>query len=572
MKDVVVVEELTFTYEGASRPVLQAVSFRVRRGEAVLVLGPSGSGKSSLLLALNGLIPQRLAGEFQGRGLVDGLDTLAHPVPQLATKVGLVFQDPESQFCTLYVEDEVAFGLENLCVPREEMRERVDRALAQVGLADKAATRLDRLSGGEKQKVALAAALAMDPPILALDMPTANLDPASAREFWRLLARLKADLGKTLIIVEQQVDEVIPLVDRVLLFDASGRLQDVLSPRELGRRYRAADLAATGIWVPQIWEALDGTLVRQGAERDLPLTVEEAASLVIRSTDGRAPRWTPPAPEGQTEPIVEIRGLTYTYPASTRPAVQDVHAVVPRGAFCAVVGTNGAGKSTLAKCMTKILEPPRGTVFLDGQDVAEIPLAEVTQRVGYVFQNPEHQFVADTVFDELAFGLRVRGVPEGEVRERVEAMLRWMRLQDRARAHPFSLSQGEKRRLSVATALILEPDVLILDEPTLGQDRETALALMVEMQRLHELGRTIVFITHDMRLVAEYAEQVIVMHEGRVIFQGTTLALFRAGDVLERASLVLPPLVELAHRVRAVRPEWPLLPSVRAWREALEAV
>ena len=570
MGEIVVVEGLTFTYEGAARPVLQGISFRVRRGEAVLILGPSGSGKSTLLLALNGIVPQRLPGEFSGRVVVDGLDTQEHEVPRLAEKVGLVFQDPEAQFCTLYVEDEVAFGLENLCTPRNEMRERVAWALAQVGLVDKAAARLDRLSGGEKQKVSLAAALAMDPPILALDTPTANLDPASAREFWRLLARLKAELGKTLIIVEQQVDDLISLVDRVVLLDAEGRVVDVGTPREIGQRHPVRRLTGMGIWVPQVWEALAATRVT--AADGLPLTVEEAASLVVRSLDARTPPAGARPTPAKKAPLLTVRGLTYTYPTGTRPAVDDVHLTIGRGEFCAVVGTNAAGKTTLAKCLTKILPPPPGTVFLDGKDVHDLPLAEVTRRVGYVFQNPEHQFVADTVFDELAFGLRVRGVPEPEVQERVEAMLTQMRLHDRARAHPFSLSQGEKRRLSVATALIVEPEVLILDEPTLGQDRETALTLMEEMRRLHATSRTVVFITHDMRLVAEYAQTMVLMHRGRVIFQGSTEEAFRQPDLMARASLVAPPLVDLAHRVRAQRPDWPLLTSVRAWREALEGV
>ncbi len=569
MQDIVVVEGLTFAYEGMARPVLQNVSFRVARGEAVLILGPSGCGKSTLLLTLNGIVPQRLPGTFSGRVTVDGLDTREHDVPQVAEKVGLVFQDPEAQFCTLYVEDEVAFGLENLCTPRPVMQERVAWALRQVGLLEKAHARLDHLSGGEKQKVVLAATLAMDPPVLALDTPTANLDPASAREFWYLLARLKEELGKTLIIVEQQVDELMPLVDRVVLLDGGGQVIDVASPRELTRRYPVRRLTQMGIWVPQIWEALaDTKVVNQGA---LPITVEEAAAEVIRALNTHAPPPVTQPPRPTSPPILTVQGLSYTYSRGKAPALTDVHLTLPRGTFCAIVGTNGAGKTTLAKCLTKILPPPPNTVFLDGHDIHHLPLTEVTRRVGYVFQNPEHQFVTDTVFDELAFGLRVRGVPEPDVKARVDAMLEKMRLVSRADAHPFSLSQGEKRRLSVATALIVEPDILILDEPTLGQDRDTALALMDEMRRLHAAGRTVIFITHDMRLVAEYAHMVVLMHQGRVLFQGAVEALFLDPRRLAQASLIVPPLVELAHRVRARRPDWPLLTSTRAWRSVLEA-
>ncbi len=572
-------EHVTFQYEGADVPVLNDVSFSVEAGEVVLLLGPSGSGKSTLLLCLNGIIPKRIAGQFRGQVRVAGLAVEEHEVYELAQKVGLVFQDPEAQFSMLYVEDEVAFGLENLCYPREVIRERVMWALHQVGMADKFGARLDRLSGGEKQKVALASVLAMEPDILALDAPTANLDPASAHEFWELLRRLHEGSGHTLIIVEQHIDEIIDMVDRVILLDGEGQVIGNGPPREVIESLGMAALERCEVWIPQIWELTDMARRRGAIIPAYPFTMEEASAVLgawIRQ-DGFAP---PEEDGGETNvladvnrPILAVERLSHTYtPAfDTRPALQEVSLQIAAGDFCAIVGQNGAGKTTLAKYLTGILEPPPETVYLDGVDVATLPLAELTRRVGYVFQNPEHQFVEDTVYDELAYGLRVRGVDEATVRARVREVLTRFRLRAKAHRHPFSLSQGEKRLLSVAAMLILDPAVLILDEPTLGLDRGTALALMTELQERNTQGTTILFITHDMHLVTEYARSVAVMSEGTVVFQGPVEALFQQPEVLATAALREPPVVALARQLRVTCPTLPTIRSVRDFRRLWEA-
>jgi energy-coupling factor transporter ATP-binding protein EcfA2 len=573
---IIAIQDLTFQYEGADAPALTHVNLTVKEGETVLLLGPSGCGKSTLLLCLNGIIPKRVAGQFTGRVTLAGLDVAEHEVYEMAQRVGLVFQDPEAQFSTLYVEDEVAFGLENLRYPRDVMQKQVAWALQQVGLANKIGVRLDHLSGGEKQKVALASVLAMASEIMALDAPTANLDPASARDFWILLRHLKQELGKTVIIVEQQVDEFIDMVDRLVVMNEQGEIIGDGRPREVIEALGSEVLMRYGIWIPQIWE-LAGKARRQGMSAAYPLTIQEAYTSLVSlfnnhvpangAIEGSSTLTFPEQPE-----VIQVNGLSHTYSSSLEGtvALQNVRLQIHAGDFCAIVGQNGAGKTTLAKCITKILEPPPETLFLNGADVAELSLSDITRHVGYVFQNPEHQFVEDTVYDELAYSLRVRGSDAETVRARVVEMLETFQLRSLAHLHPFALSQGEKRRLSVATMLIARPDVLILDEPTLGQDRATALALMEGMRDLNRQGKTIIFITHDMRLVSEYAGCAIVMAQGSVIFQGTVRELFGHRDIMAVASLLPPPVVALARQFHAANPAFPLVTSMREFRELLE--
>jgi energy-coupling factor transporter ATP-binding protein EcfA2 len=576
-KTIIAIQDLTFQYEGSDAPTLIHVNLSLKEGETVLLLGPSGCGKSTLLLCLNGIIPKRVAGQFRGRATVAGLDVAEHEVYEMAQRIGIVFQDPEAQFSTLYVEDEVAFGLENLRYPRDVMQSQVAWALQQVGLADKIGVRLDHLSGGEKQKVALASVLAMAPEIMVLDAPTANLDPASARDFWILLRHLKQELGKTVIIVEQQVDEFIDMVDRLVVMNEQGRIIGDGRPREVIEALGSEVLTRYGIWIPQIWE-LAGKARRQGiSTAAYPLTIQEAYTSLVSLFDNHMPAngaiegsstlTFPEQPE-----VIQVNGLSHTYSSSLEGtvALRNVRLQIHAGDFCAIVGQNGAGKTTLAKYITKILEPPPGTLFLNGADAAELSLSDVTRHVGYVFQNPEHQFVEDTVYDELAYSLRVRGSDEETVRARVVEMLETFQLRSLAHLHPFALSQGEKRRLSVATMLIARPDVLILDEPTLGQDRATALALMEAMQDLNRQGKTIIFITHDMRLVSEYARRAIVMAQGAVIFQGTVFELFEHPDIMAAASLLPPPVVALTRQFHAANPAFPPVTSMREFRELLE--
>jgi energy-coupling factor transport system ATP-binding protein len=585
----IVVEHLTFRHVGRKRPALQDVSFSVAPGETLLVLGPSGSGKSTLALGLNGLIPHAVAGELTGQVRIGDLDTRDAPVAELSRQVGLVFQDPDSQFCLLRVDDELAFGLENLRTPRSEMPQRIRRALDQVSLAQHERAAINQLSGGTKQRVALASVLVMEPPVLVFDEPTSNLDPAGTEEVFAVIAELKQRGDRTLIVVEHRLDHLMPLIDRVLILGDDGQVVAFGSPDDVIRG-RGAELRAIGVWVPQVAEVASHLAGRGIICEPFPITIDRAADVF-----GKLIQPGPPAPsdplkpdnclvdpdivlapdrpasvEPVREPAIQISRLSFTY-AKGPVSLRDVSLRIERGAFVAIVGPNGAGKSTLAHHLIGSIRPPAGAIRILGHDVRLTRAPELARLVGYVFQNPEHQFVARTVFDELAFGRRVRGEPEDLVRREVDEMLDSFGLAALAPANPYTLSFGEKRRLSVATVLVHGPDVLILDEPTFGQDRKNTDALMARLSALNRAGRTIVMITHDLRLVAEYADSVVVLVEGTVAYHGSVDGLFANAALLGRAHLGLPPMRELGRQLADIDPTFPLVATVDGMVEALAA-
>jgi energy-coupling factor transporter ATP-binding protein EcfA2 len=550
------IEDLRVRYAGRKAPVLDGVDLMLNEGETVLLLGASGSGKSTLALTLNGLIPHSLGCEMGGSVRVAGMDTQETEVAELARRVGLVFQDPEAQFVTLEVEDEVVFGLENLCVPPQDMDGRVDRALARVRMGAFRHRRVDALSGGEKQRVALASLLAMEPRVLVFDEPTANLDPAGTREVFDLISDLKARGEHTIVLIEHKLDGLMHLVDRVVALGRAGELLADGPPREVFDA-RADTLREQGVWAPQISLLAHRLRDRGFAVDPLPVTPEEA-ERTLRRVPGSAvagpDERCQQQPQTPGPPAVEVRGLSHAY---GRDAVlDDVSLTVPRGDFLAVVGANGAGKTTLALHLAGVLRPPPGAVLVGGRDVARTPARELARRVGYVFQNPEHQFVTDSVADEVGYGLRGMGLPEAEVAERTAAMLERFGLRRYAKANPFTLSHGEKRRLSVATMLAAGQETLVLDEPTFGQDQRNAEEMMALLRDLNAGGRTVIIITHDMTLVAEHARHAAVLAGGTLLFHGPARETFARPDVLDRARLEPPPLARLARRLARHDPAW----------------
>ncbi len=549
------VNNLTVRYPLRREPAIRNVSFRVAQGETLLILGPSGSGKSTLALALDGLIPHDIEAEVSGTIRVAGIDTLNASPGEITRRVGVVFQDPEAQFCTLTVADEVAFGLENLGIPRADMDTRIKEALATVGMSGMGGRSLRRLSGGEKQRLALAAILAMRPDILILDEPTANLDPQATADFFRVLEPLKGK--RTILIIEHKLDECIRLVDRALVFSPDGALLADEEPRALfSDEAKINVLRQYGIWIPEVTEWALG-LRDEGVEiHSLPMTLEEALALAesLRiGADGIRPRVERKAFRRDSL-AVDIRSLSFSYPRQEKPALESAQLQVPEGSMFALLGPNGSGKSTLAAHIMAIREPPQGKVFIFGEDVspkAGMTLARLTELVGYVFQDPEHQFVTDTVYDELAYGLRVRRWPDAEIDARVRELLEDFHLVRLSRANPFTLSQGQKRRLSVATMLAVGQRLLVLDEPTFGQDRLTTEQMIARWRRLQGQGVTILFITHDMRLVLDVADLVAVLFAGRTIYQGDAESLYGKDDLLEFANLLPPPLYTLERVLRA---------------------
>jgi energy-coupling factor transporter ATP-binding protein EcfA2 len=519
----------------------------VPHGGSLLVLGPSGCGKSTLSLCLNGAIPHFVEGDLDGRVRIGGRDTRAMSMAHMAQQVGVVFQDPEAQFCMLTLEEEVAFGLENLAVDRTEMDVRIDEALGWVDLADRRRDKIERLSGGQKQRLALACVLAQRPTVLVFDEPTAQLDPVGAADVVAMLKGLRARGQHTLVIIEHRLDDLMSLVDDVLALNLAGEVVVNGPPRQMMQDW-GEWLNTAGVWVPQVSE-LATRLNFAGIRLDpFPLTVDEAASALTLHV-GRSPSHQSVAAMTATTPLIQVCDLSFTYPRAPRPALDAVNVTINSGELTAIVGANGAGKTTLARHLVGILRPPPGTVTLEGRDFATVHPADLARVVGYVFQYPEHQFVGGSVVDDVAFGLRRAGASESEAKSRAVAILEEFGLQSLAQVHPFSLSHGEQRRLSVAAMLVLGQRGLFLDEPTFGQDRRSADVLLNKLGALTAAGHAIVAISHDMRLVAERAHRVIAMSEGHILFDGAPRDLFGDAALLREARLRPPPITQVGQRV-----------------------
>ncbi|MFB7249096.1 ABC transporter ATP-binding protein [Microbacterium sp. NPDC056234] len=546
------VRDLSLTHVGAAHASPQGVSFDVSPGEVVLVLGPSGSGKSTLTLAVNGLIPQSVPAEVTGSVEVNGRSTASFPVAALSTDVAMVFQDPDAQLVTGTLLDEVAFALENLLLPVPDVLSRAEAALRRVGLWDRRDWNPDRLSGGGRQRLAIACALAMGSPLIVLDEPTANLDPRGIDDVYDALGDLVSANDRAVVLVEHNLDAAMRLATRVLVLDGAGALAFDGPVGEILRGH-TDELVDMGVWLPAA--ALAGRMLRArgilSEEVPLPLTPEELAAAlpeahlhgeiaVAGRTDPNPPdlRYLSLHPSGA--PLVRARGLTVR-----RGRSEILHGIdldIPAGSLTAIVGANGAGKTTLIQALAGVVPPPKRQVDIAGLDPATASPRELAGRIGFVFQNPEHQFIAHTVFDELAHGLRLQRADDAEIAARVGEMLTRFGLEHKSDVHPFLLSGGEKRRLSVGTALITRPRVLALDEPTFGQDRARAAELLGLLADLRADGTTIVVVTHDLQLVVDRTTHTVILADGRVHAAGRTADLFATDDVFESAGLRLPAL------------------------------
>jgi len=551
----VAVRQVHFRYLDGPNPVLNGADMDIQPGETVLLVGASGCGKSTLALCLNGLIPREIPGDFCGEVRIGRQSTLEASASHLRQRVGIVFQDPETQFVMPRVNEEVAFGLENMAISARDMDARIDAALAQVGLLAKREAWVETLSGGQKQRLALASILAMQPSLLVLDEPTANLDPQATDAFFHTLRTLKRDTGATILLIEHQVDVALPLVDRVVVLNRAGQVIAAGTPQIVYNAH-AALLEQEGVWLPSSFRLASGLKTLGWPLDGCPVTLDQTESL-LRSlmtqhsrpsgVTSRDPLSTSSSKCATAKEAIRVENVTFNYPDGTL-ALKDVQLSVPQGCFFALIGANGSGKTTLAKHLVGLLQPQRGAIKIMGQPTTSGRRSPINRQVGYVFQNPEHQFVAERVADELAYSLRGR-LPEAEVRRQVDRLLEQFGLSEYAEANPFALSQGQKRRLSVAAMVALKQPILILDEPTFGQDHQSARSLMAAVRALQDAGTTILCITHDMQLVADYAQEVAVMHQGQVVFQGTPKELFQRPRLVTTAGLRLPPLVELSHRL-----------------------
>jgi energy-coupling factor transport system ATP-binding protein len=540
------VRNLGYRYRGQEKPALDGVSLEVAEGEFVVVMGPSGAGKSTLCASLNGLVPHFFRGRMEGDVYVRGRSTREGKVGEFAGQVGLVFQDFEAQLFSTNVALEVAFGPENFAVERTEMVRRVQEVLGQVRLEGFEGRQPATLSGGQKQRLAIASVLAMEPRILCLDEPTTDLDPVGKLGIFEIAAELKERDDVTLIVVEHETEETLDADRIVILKDgkivADRPARDVLRDVDL--------LEECSVMPPQVARFFKE---RGMPQSELPLTPEEGAKEVRQRgwwVSGRRHRklveGDEARDEGYGEPLVEVRGLAHRYPNGV-VALEGVDLAVRRGEFLAVLGQNGSGKTTLVKHFNGLLTPTEGSVRVGGEETGELGIRRLGERVGYVFQNPDHQIFSDTVADEVAFGPKIRGLDEDEVRERVSEALRAVGLEGRGGEDPFGMTKGERQRVAVASVLAVRPEVLILDEPTTGLDYTEQRGMMELVKRLNEAGSTIVVVTHTMWVVAEYAHRAAVIQDGRVVLSGTVREVFAREDDLRDASLRPPHIVSLSN-------------------------
>ena len=534
-------------------PVLKGINLQIARGEFVALLGRVGAGKTTLCLALNGLVPHATGGIFRGDVTILGQNTKRRTVPDLARSVGLVFQDPESQIVQMRVEDEVAFGCENLGIAPAEIAERVAWALAAVGLNDYRERSSLLLSGGEKQRVAIAAMLAMRPQVLVLDEPTASLDPAGKSAIFRVLAELRDRHEMTIVMATQELERIARFADRVVVLH-EGQIGLDGPPQEVFSQ--VARLQEWGIGAPQMAEL--GHLLTQRTGRPYRFTGMADAYRELRRQARKLHmeklRRLPlnPTPERShllaEHPQIAVRKMSHSYPDGTA-ALKNVSLEIPPGEFVALLGPNGSGKTTLAKHLNGLLKPSQGSVTVENRDTHTTRIAELARLVGYAFQNPDHQIFAPTVQEEISFGPRMQELPRAIITQRVAEALDRFRLIPYADLPPALLGFGQRRQVALAAIIAAQPMTLILDEPTGGLDWRSQQEFMEIIAGFNTLGRTVVLITHDMRLVAEYATRAIVLLDGEVLFDGTPQGLFGRPEVLDQAGLALPPVTRLARRL-----------------------
>ena len=505
-------------------PALHDLSVQIEEGEFVLVVGPSGAGKSTFLRCLNGLVPHFYGGKLSGQVRVAGRDPVALGPQGMAHTAGMVFQDPESQFVADQVEDELVFGMENQALPPALMRKRVEEVLDQLTIAHLRGRRINTLSGGEKQRVAIAAVLTMNPEVLILDEPTSQLDPQSAEEVLVAIRRLNEDLGLTIILAEHRLERVVQFVDRVLYLPGGHGPALLDEPR--------AVMAAISINPPLV------ALGKAKGWRPLPLTVKQARRFVPRDqrslaversaaaesatlATGHAPATDQPAGGGTRLAVVDQASFSY----DGREALRAVSLELRSGEIVALMGRNGSGKSTLLKLLAGLHKPSRGSVRLvpagqGGIDTRSAALDEIVRVVGYVPQNPGALLFKDTVLEELAFTRQGHKLPADPAADR--ALLARLGLAGQAERYPRDLSSGQRQRAALAAILVAEPQVLLLDEPTRGLDYEQKEALAAILLELRRQGRAILLATHDVELVARSADRVVLLGEGQVVVDGPT--------------------------------------------------
>ena len=543
MTPIIEFKDYTFKYRSLVEPTLRHVNLTINAGEKVLIVGPSGSGKSTLAHCINGLVPFSFPGESTGSLTVSGKDPAKEGIFGMSKLVGTVLQDTDGQFIGLTVAEDIAFALENDCVPQEELFQRVDEVAETVDvkfLLDHAPT---ELSGGQKQRVSMAGVMIDDVDILLFDEPLANLDPATGKRAIDLIDKISKTTGKTVLIIEHRLEDALYRdVDRIVVV-GEGEIVADMKPDEL--------LCTDVLEKEGIREPLYITALKHAGCTVKPETMpQHIESMELAPYRERVQGWFQKAelpPERQrTESMLEVEGVSFSY-VPGKKVLQDINFRIEKGEMVSIVGKNGAGKSTLSNLICGFITPNSGKILLEGEDISGLSIKERGEVIGLVMQNPNQMISKPMIFDEVALGLAVRGVPEEEIKERVHETLKICGLYPFRNWPVSALSFGQKKRVTIASILVMNPRVLILDEPTAGQDFRHYTEIMEFLKDINErLGITIIMITHDMHLMLEYTDRAIVIADGRLIADDAPARVLTDSQIADRAYLKETSLYELA--------------------------
>jgi energy-coupling factor transport system ATP-binding protein len=542
-QEIIHIEQASFTYRKAPAPALKKIDLKVKPGEIIGIMGPTGAGKSTLGLLLNGIIPHFVPGILSGKVIIDGKDTAKYEPRDLAATVGVVFQDFETQLFTTSVELEVAFGPENLGLPVDTIRKRVHDYLTLVGLPDRERMEPANLSGGEKQRLAIAAILALEPGVLYLDEPTTDLDPAGKKEILSLIQVLQQQRNMALLLVEHETEQVL-LCDRVMILKEGEIVLSGLARSILCQNLAMEQLGIRPLQVSEVFSDVP--------ENERPLTLEEGLGYLKRQKyhcNEDTYRQLVQNDQREYGPVaIELDKVCFSY-GKSGPVLEDIDLSVKKGEFVAILGQNGSGKTTLLKQLNGLLLPSQGTVRINGRDTKEHHPATFSSEVGYVFQNPDHQIIMETVYDDVAFGSRFNKLPEAEVHQRTRETLTAVGLTGLEKHDPFTLTKGQRQQVAVAAVLANQPDILVFDEPTTGLDYRELHRLMELINKLNQAGHTIIMVTHCMWIAAEYAQRVVIMDKGQIVMDGAARDIFDRQDKLRECQLVLPPVTLLSQQL-----------------------
>ena len=544
-KPIISFRNFSFQYRAQKRPTLTDIDLEIYPGERVLIAGPSGSGKSTLAGCINGLNPFSNPGACTGTLTVDGVDAPHSSLFELSAHVGTVLQDPDGQFIGLTVGEDIAFALENSCTPQDEMHAITRHAAELVGIENHLGDAPHELSGGQKQRVSLAGVMVDQVKILLFDEPLANLDPATGKQAIELIDEIQKKTDTTVLIIEHRLEDVLwRNVDRIVLVNDGTILAD-LRPDEL---LSGSLLAENGIREPLYVTALryagvDITPDKHPAHVD-SLVLDDTDTQKLRDWFTARPR---PAAQPEREPLLEVKGLSFGYQKGQQ-TLRDVSFSIGKGEMVSIVGRNGAGKSTLSKLICGFETPDAGEIFLNGRSLAEENIRRRARHIGYVMQNPNQMISKTMIYEEVALGLQRSGLTEEQIREKVEATLKVCGLYP-FRNWPISaLSFGQKKRVTIASVLVLDPELILLDEPTAGQDFRHYTDIMEFLRGLNARGVTVVMITHDMHLMLEYTRRALVFCDGRLIADRTAAAVLCDPALVEQAALKETSLYTLANR------------------------